>query len=111
MEGKSKDQVIDDLKTICAEAYQVVGALASECGRFDDPKVIKALDNLSQQELVHSDVLPFPSSNHDLVDLLTVAEDWLKELVQHMAADSENSQSLDDLLSDIRTALAAAEQS
>jgi len=48
-----------DLERICAESYQVVGWLASECGLFDHEQVIKALDNLSEQRLVHDDVLPF----------------------------------------------------
>lgn len=52
---------VDELKTICAEAYQVVGVLADDCGRFNDPHVTKVLDNLSEQRLVHNDVLPFPS--------------------------------------------------
>ncbi|HBT6622546.1 TPA: DUF551 domain-containing protein [Klebsiella pneumoniae] len=47
------------LSRICAESYQVVGALAEALNIFDDPCVIKALDNLSAQELVHEDVLPF----------------------------------------------------
>ena len=50
---------IEELERICAEAYQVVGILADECGRFDDDHVIKIMDNLSQQELIHDDVLPF----------------------------------------------------
>ena len=50
---------IADLERICAESYQVVGWLASECGLFDHEQVIKALDNLSEQRLVHDDVLPF----------------------------------------------------
>ncbi|MCL0612721.1 hypothetical protein PX093_13160 [Klebsiella pneumoniae] len=49
----------NDMSRICAESYQVVGALAEALNIFDDPCVIKALDNLSAQELVHEDVLPF----------------------------------------------------
>ena len=52
---------IHELEQITAESYQVIGVLATECGRFDDPAVIKALDNTSLQELCHDDVLPFPS--------------------------------------------------
>jgi len=52
---------IAELERICAEAYQVVGILADECGRFGDDHVIKALDNLSQAKILHDDVLPFPS--------------------------------------------------
>ena len=50
---------IDELKTICAESYQVVGSLAETAGKFNTLAVEKALDNLSQQYLVHTDVLPF----------------------------------------------------
>jgi hypothetical protein len=49
----------NDMSRIFAESYQVVGALAEALNIFDDPCVIKALDNLSAQELVHEDVLPF----------------------------------------------------
>jgi hypothetical protein len=49
----------NDMSRICAESYQVVGALAEALNIFDDPCVIKALDNLSAQELIHEDVLPF----------------------------------------------------
>lgn len=50
------------LVQICAETYQVVGVLASDCGRFNGDDVERVLDNLSQQKLVHSDVLPFESA-------------------------------------------------
>jgi hypothetical protein len=43
---------IEELETICAEAYQVVGLLS------DFLPDAKLLDNLSQQKLVHTDVLP-----------------------------------------------------
>ena len=59
-----QQQEIEMLKTICAEAYQVVGVLADEAGRFGgdaNDDIVKILDNLSQQRLVHTDVLPFPS--------------------------------------------------
>ncbi|EPW8986721.1 DUF551 domain-containing protein, partial [Escherichia coli] len=45
--------------TVCAEAYQVVGVMADALGVFGDAAVQKVLDNLSQQKLVHRDVLPF----------------------------------------------------
>ncbi len=48
-----------NLSRICAESYQVVGALAEALRIFNDVGVIKALDNLSAQELIHDDVLPF----------------------------------------------------
>ncbi|MEI3696193.1 hypothetical protein U5T68_18350 [Klebsiella pneumoniae] len=47
------------LSRICAESYQVVGALAEALRVFNDVGVIKALDNLAAQELIHDDVLPF----------------------------------------------------
>jgi len=55
-------QEIDELKTICAETYQVVGSLASDLGIFGSCLQLgKVLDNLSQQKRVHNDVLPWPS--------------------------------------------------
>lgn len=49
------------LQEDCAEAYQVVGALAGD--RFSDPDVTKALDNLSAaangEPRPHDDLLPF----------------------------------------------------
>lgn len=47
------------LSRICAESYQVVGALAEALRIFNDVGVIKSLDNLSAQEIIHDDVLPF----------------------------------------------------
>ena len=49
----------DGLSTVCAEAYQVVGVMADALGVFGDAAGQKVLDNLSQQKLVHRDVLPF----------------------------------------------------
>ncbi len=49
----------DGLSTVRAEAYQVVGVMADALGVFGDAAVQKVLDNLSQQKLVHRDVLPF----------------------------------------------------
>lgn len=56
-----REASIDELLALIGEAYQVVGILADECGRFDDPHVIKAMDNLAAGQMVHADVLPFPS--------------------------------------------------
>lgn len=50
-----------ELCRICAEAYQVVGSMLSDIGRFGTGVGTKILDNLSQQKLVHDDVLPWPS--------------------------------------------------
>ena len=51
----------DIFERLIGEAYQVIAALATDCGRFDDPHVINALDNLVALRIVHDDVLPFPS--------------------------------------------------
>ena len=51
----------DIFERLIGEAYQVIAALAIDCDRFDDPHVIKALDNLAALRIVHDDVLPFPS--------------------------------------------------
>lgn len=50
---------IDELETLCSEAYQVVGCLADMAGVFETEDVEKILDNLSEARLVHDDVLPF----------------------------------------------------
>jgi hypothetical protein len=48
-----------DYQRICEETYQVVGVLAHDANRFFDDSVTKVLDNLSIQEIVHEDILPF----------------------------------------------------
>jgi hypothetical protein len=50
-----------EAEQVCAEAYQVVGSLLSDLGKFDTDEAEKILDNLSQAKLVHKDVLPWPS--------------------------------------------------
>mgnify|MGYP000493999805 CR=1 FL=1 len=70
---------IDELESICAEAYQVVGYLADDAGMFGHPSTQKALDNLSRAELIHNDVLPFPGTER-LVPGLAVEK--LEELLQ-----------------------------
>lgn len=52
---------INELEMICAEAYQVVGSLLDDCGRFGDEDGDKILDNLSQHRMIHEDVLPWGS--------------------------------------------------
>lgn len=52
---------VEQLEQVCAEAYQVVGSMASDLGVFEEPCITKALDNLSSMSLLHEDVLPFPS--------------------------------------------------
>ncbi len=56
-------QRVEELEELCAEAYQVVGILAVECGRFGADDTDKILDNLSQLKMLHSDVLPFASKD------------------------------------------------
>ncbi|MBD7748560.1 DUF551 domain-containing protein [Klebsiella pneumoniae] len=63
------------LSRICAESYQVVGALAEALCIFNDIGVIKALDNLSAQELIHDDVLPF--SVPEEIQPATVPGKWI----------------------------------
>lgn len=53
---------IDELEMICASAYQVVGVLLNDTGRFDDEDGIKALDMLSEMKYDDT-VLPFESKN------------------------------------------------
>jgi predicted negative regulator of RcsB-dependent stress response len=54
---------IERLQRDCAEAYQVVGALAMAAGAFETDAVRKALDNLSAaangDPRPHEDLLPF----------------------------------------------------
>lgn len=59
VQGGNSPVIPDGLSTVCAEAYQVVGVMADALGVFGDAAVQKVLDNLSQQKLVHRDVLPF----------------------------------------------------
>ena len=61
-----REASIDDLLALIGEAYQVVGILADECGRFEDPHVTKMMDNLAAGRMVHADVLPFPSKPNQL---------------------------------------------
>ncbi|WP_146208731.1 hypothetical protein [Azospirillum sp. TSO22-1] len=61
---------IERLRRECAEAYQVIGALAATVGASGMPDLVKVLDNLAAasngKPRQHSDVLPFvvPSKNH-----------------------------------------------
>lgn len=67
MSSKALNKRIKDLERICGETYQVVGSLAGDLGVFgSSEEVRKVLDNLSQQRLVHHDVLPFPSFEKQL---------------------------------------------
>lgn len=82
------------LSRICAESYQVVSALAEALRIFNDIGVIKALDNLSAQEVIHDDVLSFlvPEAaqpapvvpdelRETVVDFLIVLDEYPEQLV------------------------------
>ena len=51
----------ETLIRIVSECYQVIGILAADCDRFDDPEVQKILDNVGSYKILHEDVLPFSS--------------------------------------------------
>ncbi|MBJ9121009.1 DUF551 domain-containing protein [Citrobacter koseri] len=65
----NRDELPEDVSTVLAEVYQVVGVMAEALGVFDDTTVQKVMDNLSHQKLVHSDVLPFslPTDNSPVI--------------------------------------------
>lgn len=51
---------IEELETICGEAYQMVGALAVKADVFETSTAVEQmLDNLSEARLVHTEILPF----------------------------------------------------
>lgn len=50
---------IRELEAVCGELYQVIAVLAYNEELFNDPQVIKALDNASDAAMTHDDVLPF----------------------------------------------------
>lgn len=52
---------IHEAEKVCMEAYQVVGSLLSDVGKFDSDEAEKILDNLIAGKLVHKDVLPWLS--------------------------------------------------
>ena len=61
LEAAEAERIAAALETLrhrCAEAYQVVGTLASAAGLFGDPAVIRALDLLSRP-YSEGDMLPF----------------------------------------------------
>ncbi|HFU9113427.1 TPA: DUF551 domain-containing protein, partial [Escherichia coli] len=78
----------DGLSTVCAEAYQVVGVMADALGVFGDAAVQKVLDNLSQQKLVHRDVLPFslpvtPDGWISCSERIPAQDDWVLIYSKH----------------------------
>lgn len=72
---QSQSARIEELETICAEAYQVVGQFSD---MLPDAKI---LDNLSQQRLVHKDVLPFKPVQSPEVQKLRKALEWYADPV------------------------------
>lgn len=125
------------LSRICAESYQVVGALAEALRIFNDVGVIKALDNLSAKELIHDDVLPFSvpesaqpapvvfdSIDTNLIEALRLvqcmlddyrernygdAQDWIRHINTHMSDYTEAHG--DDAYSVLHNLITAAPQS
>ncbi len=78
----------DGLSTVCAEAYQIVGVMADALGVFGDAAVQKVLDNLSQQKLVHRDVLPFslpvtPDGWISCSERMPAQDDWILIYSKH----------------------------
>ena len=58
-EAKNRDKAL----TVCADAYQVVGALAHLTDTFDHPDIIRALDRFSDPlASTDEDLLPWPKS-------------------------------------------------
>ena len=57
---------VQRLRGGCAEASQVVGALAAQVSVFDDPETMKSLDDLQAAEVGHpepcADLLAFKTS-------------------------------------------------
>lgn len=60
---------VAELEGICADAYQVVGVMATDVDMFGHEHTRKILDNLSQAKLVHEDVLPYPCAPQSLETL------------------------------------------
>lgn len=60
--GKKKDE-IKRLRQDCADAYQIIGHLASEANLFETKEVEKALDNIyaaaAGKPRPHGDLIPF----------------------------------------------------
>lgn len=59
------DREIERLRRDCAEAYQVVGVLATEASLSNNKAITRALDNLAAavagDPRPHEDLLPFPT--------------------------------------------------
>ena len=66
-----------ELEQICAYAYQVVGTLASDAGRFDEPEVDRVLTMLSDTKF-EENVLPF-SSKSSLQETSPLSEKYFLE--------------------------------
>ncbi|WP_242016176.1 DUF551 domain-containing protein [Klebsiella quasipneumoniae] len=73
-----------NLSRIFSESYQVIGALAEALNIFNELPVIKALDNLSAQELIHDDVLPFSVPEDSKPAQLVLKDHQIRELVNQL---------------------------
>lgn len=61
---------------VCAQAYQVVGVLLDAVGMFDTDKGTHILDNLSEAQVVHDDVLPFEIGPKQETTVEDNSQDW-----------------------------------
>ncbi|MCU6585095.1 DUF551 domain-containing protein [Klebsiella pneumoniae] len=95
-----------NLSRIFSESYQVIGALAEALNIFNELPVIKALDNLSAQELIHDDVLPFsvPEDSKPAPVSYSDFEEFWSAYIHPLAQDDE----LKDFAWDIWNACRAA---
>lgn len=100
------------LSRICAESYQVVGALAEALRVFNDVSVIKALDNLAAQELIHDDVLPFSIPEAAQPAPASMKDHQIRELVNELrdiAIEYHGTQQLRERISrTVRAAMLAS---
>jgi dihydroorotase len=72
--SKTADQRrIDNLRNVCADVYQVVGALSHYANVFCTKDIERALDNLAAaadgRRIPHKDLLPWPKDPRPFVRL------------------------------------------
>ena len=53
--------LLTEMRNVGGEAYQVVGSLLTDLGKFGTEEGDKILDNLEAGRMLHTDVLPWPS--------------------------------------------------
>lgn len=83
---QAQREVIEQLRALCSEVYQVVGSLANDVDLFEHPATSEVLDNLSAAglgaPLPHKDLLPYPTAPKieqqakEIERLKEVAESW-----------------------------------